>query len=183
MENLDDMRSRSVAAVLVLVLATLSAGPAAGSVSPRSPHLCADVTVPLRNFKVEAKWQKSTVSVGDTATMKVLVTRTAEEDPVTDEGHPYPTGRPMDEPAEDVVVGMSMLVGNVFLSSAGAVTNSEGEADVKIKIKNYTRPGIGNSRVYAELVHTPPGFPSPSCRVIVFEWGKLDPAPKLKVVR
>lgn len=143
---------------------------------------CSDVSVPLRNFKVEAKWAKSTVRIGQTATLKVLVTRTAEEDPVTQEGHPYPTGRPMDEPAEDVALGLSMLIGDTFLNSGG-VTNANGKADVKIKIKSYAKPGVGNSRIYAEKKLTPPDFPSSACRVIVYEWGKLDPAPKLKVVR
>ena len=144
---------------------------------------CSDVNVPIRNFKIEAKWAESTVSIGDTAVIQATVTRTADEDPVTDEGQPYPTGRPMDEPAEDVVLGISMMVGDVYLNGSNVVTDAEGRADVKVKIKSYAKPGTGESRLYGELRHTPYGFPAPSCQVVVFEWGKLDPAPKLKVVR
>lgn len=177
------MPVRLIVGILSLVLVALP-GAAWSAVADRSVAAgrCADVRVPLRNLKLEAKWQKPTVSIGDAAKLQVLVTRTAEEDPVTDEGHPWPTGRPMEEPVEGAVIGISMLVGDVFLSG-GDVTNADGEAVVKVKIGSYTKPGVGNSRLYAEKVHTPPNFPSPSCRLMVFEYGTLDPAPKLKVVR
>lgn len=174
------MRLRPLVGILALMLSIV---PAAGAASPVAADGCADVNVRLRNFKLEAKWVRPTVSVGDTAVMKVLATRTSEEDPVTDDGQPYPTGRPMDEPAEGVTVGLSMMVGDVYLNAPGGVTNADGEANVKIKIKSYAKPGVGQSRLYAELIHTPPDFPSPTCRLVVFEWGSLDPAPKLKVVR
>lgn len=173
------MRSRSTLAVLALALCLV---PGPGSAAPVASGRCADVNVPLRNFKVEAKWEKPSASIGDVAKLRVQVTRTADEDPVTDDGEPYPTGRPMDEPVEDVVVGLSMLVGNVYLSGGG-LTNAKGEAIVKVKIQNYTRPGVGTTRVYSEKRHSPPDFPSPSCRIIVFEYGELDPGPKLKVTR
>lgn len=174
-----DMRLRWIVGIATLVA---SLAPGAGVAAPVAGERCADVYVPLRNFKVEAKWERPTVAVGDVAKLQVLVTRTAEEDPVTDEGVPYPTGRPMDEPVEDVSVGISMLVGNVYLNGVG-LTNAEGQATVNVKIHAYTKPGVGSSRVYAEKRHTPPDFPSPACRVILLEWGKLDPGPKLKVTR
>ena len=170
------MALRALLGIPVLLLSLLP-----GTVSSAPLETCADVSVPIRNFKVEAKWQKPSVSIGDTAVLQVLVTRTAEEDPITEE-EPWPTGRPMEEPVGDVELGMSMLVGNVFLS-AGGVTKADGKGDVKVKIQTYTKPGVGHSRVYAELRHTPPNFPAPSCRVVVYEWGELDPAPKLKVTR
>lgn len=181
-QNVLSMGKRRRAAALTTAILALSVLPGARAV-PAPGNRCADVNVPIRNFKIEAKWAESTVSIGDTAVIEVFVTRTSEEDPLTDEGQPYPTGRPMDEPAEDVVVGISMVVGNVFLNGSNAVTDAEGRADVKVKIKSYTRPGTGESRLYGELRHTPYGFPAPSCQVNVFEWGRLDPAPKLKVVR
>lgn len=176
------MRFRSLAASLALVLGGVP-GVASATVAAVAGERCADVKVRLRNLKVEAKWVKTTVAVGDTAQLKVLVTRTAEEDPVTDEGEPYPTGRPMDEPAEDVVLGTSLLVGDVYLPGREAVTDAEGRATLKIKIKGYTQPGTGTGRVYGEKTWTPPDFPSPTCRLIVYEWGALDPTSKLKVVR
>ena len=174
------MRLRSMVGVISLALAlTPGAGAAAPSIGD---DLCADIHVPFRNFKVEAKWETPTVSTGETARMRLLVTRTAEEDPVTDDGQPYPTGRPVDEPVDKVTIGMSMRVGNVYLNGEG-VTKVDGQAIVKVKIERHTRPGTGISRLYAEKRHSPPDFPAPSCRVLVYEWGRLDPAPKLKVVR
>ena len=143
---------------------------------------CADVRVPLRMFKVEAKWQDASVSVGDVAELDITVTRTAEEDPVTDEGTPYPTGRPMDEPAEDVELGIRLLVGDYFLST-GAMTDADGKATAKVKILNYVEPGSGKPGVYAEKLLTPPDFPTPACRVVVYEWGYLEAGPKLQVTR
>lgn len=173
------MRFRPLVAALALLAGLL---PTAGAAAPAPAPLCADINVPLRNFKVEAKWVKSAVKVGDTARLQVLVTRTAEEDPVTEDGEPYPTGRPMEEPVEDVVLGLSMLVGDIFLAGSG-VTNADGKAEVKLKIKSYTKPGTGNSRLYAEKRLTPPNFPASSCRLTVYEYGTLDPVAKLKVVR
>lgn len=173
------MRFRPLLATLALLAALV---PSTGSAAPAPAPHCADVSLALRNFKVEAKWVKSTVKVGDTARLQVLVTRTADEDPITEDGEPYPTGRPMEEPVEDVVLGLNMLVGNVFLTGDG-VTNAEGKSEVKIKIKTIAKPGTGTSRLYAEKRITPPNFPSSSCRITIYEWGELDPVAKLKVVR
>lgn len=160
--------------LVALVVAGISAAPVADA------H-CSDVRVPLRNFKLEAKWADKTVRVGETALLKVRVTRTADEDPVTDDGIPYPTGRPMNEPAEDVELGLALFVGNVYLNGAG-LTDADGEAEIPIQIRGFTRPGRGSTSLYGEYRLTPPDFPSPSCRVVVFEWGELNPGPKLEVV-
>lgn len=175
------MRFGLLAAALALLAALLPTTGAASPAPAPAPQ-CADITVPLRNFKVEAKWVKSTAKVGGTARLQVLVTRTAEEDPVTEDGEPYPTGRPMEEPVQDVVLGLSLLAGDVFLTGSG-VTDAEGKAEVKVKIRSSAKPGTTHSRLYAEKRLTPPDFPSPSCRLIIYEYGKLDPVAKLKVVR
>ncbi|MDP9066755.1 MAG: hypothetical protein M3N53_00210 [Actinomycetota bacterium] len=169
---------------VVLSMATLLVvAPAAGSAVPiGSREACTDVSLPLRNFKIEASWQTPSVSVGDVAKLKVLVTRTADEDPVTDDGVPYPTGRPMNEPAEGVSLGLGFLVGDTFLT-AGGLTDANGRAVVKVRIESYARPGTGESTVYGQRNLTPPDFPSPQCRVVIYEWGRLAPGPTLKVVR
>ena len=172
--------SMRVVTVLGLVAAALISGPAGAR--DVSGDRCADVRVPLRMFKVEAKWQDPSVKVGDVAELDITVTRTAEEDPVTDDGTPYPTGRPMNEPAEDVELGIRLLLGDYFLST-GAVTDARGKATAKIKILSYVEPGSGRPGVYAEKLITPPDFPSPSCRVIVYEWGYLEAGSKLQVTR
>lgn len=148
---------------------------------PTAEARCADVRVPLRNLKLEAKWVDKTVRVGETAVLKVRVSRTADEDPVTDEGIPYPTGRPMNEPVEDVELGLGLFVGNVYLNG-GALSDTDGRAKVPVQIRSFTRPGRGSTSLYGEKRHTPPDFPSPSCRVVVFEWGELNPGPNLEVI-
>ena len=170
---------RAVTIIGLLGLALVSA-PAGAGVVPA--ERCSDVRVPLRMFKVEAKWQDPSVSVGDVAELDIVVTRTAEEDPVTEEGTPYPTGRPMDEPAEDVELGIRLLVGDYFLST-GAMTDAEGKATAKVKIPSYVEPGSGKPGVYAEKLLTPPDFPTSACRVLVYEWGYLEAGPKLQVTR
>ena len=169
---------------LVLIVAVppapaARAAPAAPSAPSAQAH-CADVKVPLRNLKIEAKWADKTVRVGDTARLKLHVTRTADEDPVTEE--PWPTGRPMEEPVEGVELGLALFVGNVYLNGAG-FTDAEGGAVIPVRIQSYTRAGTGRTFIYGEKMHTPPDFPSPTCRVQIYEWGALDPGPILKIGR
>ena len=170
------MRIVAITVVLAFVLGT------PGAVSGSEEARCADVRVPLRMFKIEAKWQDPSVSVGDVAKLKIAVSRTAEEDPVTDDGEPYPTGRPMNEPAEGVELGIYLIVGDYFLTGAG-LSDASGKAVAKIRIEPYVEPGRGVPGVYGEKLITPENFPSPSCRVLVFEWGYLPQGPKLTVTR
>lgn len=164
-------------ALVVALFATALLPPA-----PAAQARCADVRVPLRNLKLEAKWKRPRVRIGDTAVLKIHVTRTAEEDPVTEEGIPYPNGRPMNEPVEGVELGLGLYIGDVFFNG-GAISNAAGRADLPVKIHSHAEPGTGTISLYAEKRHTPPDFPSPSCRVIVYEWAHIEPNPKLDVVR
>ncbi len=174
------MRSKAVLLLVSLALVIVPTDvPLVGS---DAASACADVSFPLRNFKVEAEWQSPKVKIGDMAKLDVFVTRTADEDPVTEQGEPWPTGRPMEEPVADVMVGVGVLVKDVFLA-AGGYTDAEGKVTVKIKIERYTKPGDAISRVYAKKDTTPSDFPSSSCRVVVYEYGQLQPGPGLKVVR
>lgn len=143
-------------------------------------YACADISQPILNFKVEAKWEKPNAKVGSVAKMKIFVTRTADQDPVT--LAPYPTGRPMEEPVSDVSIGVGLLVDDVFLA-AGAMTDAEGRAVIKVPIERYVKPGTGISRVFAKKDITPPDFPSSSCRVVVYEYGVLQPGPEIKITR
>lgn len=170
------MRRRLLVATTVVLLgATHLVGPA---LTPASAG-CADVTVPLRTFKLEAKWTKSSYKIGSVAKLQVTVTRTADEDPVTEEGMPWPTGRPADEPAEGVNLGVALFVGEVYLNG-GAVTDASGKATVPVKIESYAKPGTGNGRVYGEKILID-DFPDSSCRVLIKEFGNLDPIDKVKI--
>ena len=174
------MRFKAVLLTLSLALLLLPSGvPFVGAESARA---CADIPLPLRNFKVEAKWQRPTVRIGSVAKMEVSVTRTAEEDPVTEEGVPYPTGRPMDDPVEGVSVGVGLLIRDVSFA-AGGTTNADGKVIVKVRIENYAKPGTGSTRVFAKKEAGPPDFPSNACRIVVYEYGVLQPGPELKVIR
>ena len=169
-----------VAMVVGLLVLAVVSGPAGARAA--SDDMCSDVRVPLRMFKVEAKWKDASVRVGDVAELDVTVTRTAEEDPVSDDGIPYPTGRPMNEPAEGVELGVRLLVGDYFLSTSG-LTDADGKATAKVKILSYVEPGSGRPGVYAEKLLTPKDFPTSACRLLVFEWGYLEAGPKLQVTR
>jgi hypothetical protein len=175
------MRSKALL-LLVVSLALLVVPTDMPLVGSDRASACADVSLPLRNFKVEAKWQSPKVKIGSMAKVDVLVTRTADEDPVTEEGEPWPTGRPMDEPVEDAMVGVGVLVKDVFLA-AGGYTDAEGKVTVKIKVEKYTKPGDAISRIFAKKDITPADFPSSSCRVVVYEYGQLQPGPGLEITR
>ncbi|HET7483039.1 MAG TPA: hypothetical protein VFK89_09275 [Actinomycetota bacterium] len=172
------MRLRRFAA-LAVALATVIAVAGVPGVSTAAP--CGDATVPLRTFKVVSKWVKKSYAIGETAKLKVNVTRLADQDPVTSDGIDWPTGRPMDEPAPDVSVGVGMMVGDVYLTG-GAITDADGNAVVKVPIADYTKPGKGNSRIYAEKIAIK-DFPSSACRVVIKEFGYVDPGPGLTITK
>lgn len=175
------MRVRALLLSCLLALLLVPSG--APVVGAGQASACgADISQPLRNFKVEAEWTKPKVKIGSIAKMNVFVTRTAEEDPVTEDGEPYPTGRPMDDPVEGVSIGLGVLIDDVFLA-AGGVTDAEGKAVVKVLIQDHAKSGTGITRVFAKKEMTPPDFPSNACRIVVYEYGVLQPGPEIKVVR
>ena len=88
--------------------------------------------VTLRTFDLKVTPPK-VAEIGSTVTVKVLVTRPAKEDPL---GQGIPMERPFVEPASDVIVGVGLSIGNVFLPGA-AITNQDGIAKVKIIMQDY----------------------------------------------
>lgn len=102
-------------------------------------------TVALRTFHLEVEPTKKRFKVGEVAKIKVTVTRPAHEDPL---GLGVEQEPPHSEPAEDVNVGMGLRIGDVFLFGH-AITNEDGLATVKIKIKSYTPAGKANADAYA----------------------------------
>ena len=173
------MRIRATAPLAAaLMVASLLAVPLRASAAP-IPCRAADVEQRVLMFKVEAKWQKKSYRIGDIAKLDAVVTQTAEQDPVTYGS--WPGGRPMDDPAPNVTVGVGMFLGDVYLGG-GAVTNEEGKATVKVKLEKYAKPGTAMNRIYAERVQVK-DFPSSACRVTIKEYGYLDPGPSLKVTK
>ncbi|MDQ3962484.1 MAG: hypothetical protein M3277_00980 [Actinomycetota bacterium] len=116
----------------VLTVATLVAAGLV-AIAPSPAYACGGVEqVTLRTFNLDVTPPK-VAEIGTTVTVKVLVTRPAKEDPL---GQGIPMDRPFVEPAPDVIVGVGLSVGNVFLPGA-ALTNEQGVAKVKITMQNY----------------------------------------------
>jgi hypothetical protein len=102
-------------------------------------------TITLRSFHVVVKADRKAYRIGQTAKMTATVTRPAHEDPL---GQGIQFGPPTSLPAEDVVVGVGLSVGDVYLYGHGT-TNARGKAPVKIKITPYTPPGRAAADVFA----------------------------------
>ncbi|MDQ3940394.1 MAG: hypothetical protein M3238_03475 [Actinomycetota bacterium] len=116
----------------VVIAATLVA---AGLVAlaPSPAYACGGVEqITLRMFNLDVTPPK-VAKIGTTITVKVVVTRPAKEDPA---GQGIPMERPLVEPAPEVIVGVGLSIGNVFLPGA-AITNEDGIAKVKIIMQDY----------------------------------------------
>lgn len=101
--------------------------------------------VALKTFHLVVKPIKTQYQVGDTAKIQVTVTRPAHEDPA---GLGIQQEPPESFPAEGVNVGMGLRIGDVFLFGH-AISNADGKAVVKIKIKSYTPSGMAMVDAYA----------------------------------
>lgn len=106
-------------ALLVATLGTASA----------APHLCGPQVV--ESFTVETEWSKKAYRQGETAKVRVTVTRPGPEDPAN-QGIPMPdTGQ--STPAEEVELSTAMH--GVFPPVAGyGTTDANGEATLRFKI-------------------------------------------------
>ena len=142
-------------AVGLLVAASLISGCLGGAVSTAQAATAAacnsksgDVTVPVRTFFVDWKWDKKSYRIGQTAKLAMTVTRPSDKDPVSDDGQPLPADRPTSAPAEGVTVGVGIYVGNVFLSGGG-ITDAEGKVVASVKVQPYTKPGVADQTIYA----------------------------------
>src|ERR671918_167582 len=102
-------------------------------------------TVTLRSFHVVVKADRKAYRIGQTAKLTATVTRPGHEDPF---GQGVGFTPPASFPAEDVVVGVGLSVGNVYLYGHGK-TNANGKAIVKVKIMPYTPPGSADADVFA----------------------------------
>jgi hypothetical protein len=138
-------------AALIAGMLTIASAPPASACAPltkrqvfRALRAGNMETVTLRTFHLDVKLPK-TVAIGEVAKIKVNVTRPADEDPI---GLGVPTPRPTTQPAEDAIVGVGLMIGNVFLPGA-ALTDAKGDAVVKIKIEPWAPAAPVNVSIYA----------------------------------
>lgn len=112
-------------------------------------------TVSLKTFHLEVKVPKKKYRIGDTVKMPVVVTRPSDEDPL---GNGIPTPRPYVMPAEDVSVGVGLIVNDVYLPGFGR-TDEEGKVTISVRIERWARPGTVNASFYAwKILAEPPCF-------------------------
>jgi hypothetical protein len=136
-----------------LSLSPVSAGAASCSTSTRAMVRAVATqegrsgleTITLRTYNVVVKASRKAYRIGQTAKMTATVTRPAHEDPF---GEGIQFDPPASFPAEDVVVGVGLSVGDVYLYGHGT-TNARGKALIKIKIAPYTSPGTASADVFA----------------------------------
>jgi hypothetical protein len=110
-------------------------------------------TVRLRTFHIQAEPQAESFKIGTAAKIDITVTRPAHQDPF-DLGVEFEP--PTSVPAEDVIVGVGLHVGQVFVPGF-ARTDAEGKTTVSLKLPRYMQPGVAEMTVYAwNVVHESP---------------------------
>lgn len=149
---MDGMRKRTA---LLAATAVLSGLLTVGTASPAQACGARDArqglksgafeVVGLRTYHLVVEAGDKAYRVGDTAKINVTVTRPAHEDPL---GLGVEQEPPESFPAEEVNVGIGLRVGDVFLFGH-AITDANGKATVKIKIKSYTPAGRASADAYA----------------------------------
>lgn len=118
-------------------------------------HLRGDVreTIRLRTFHVEAEPQVESFKIGTAAKIGITVTRPAHEDPA---GLGQEVEPPTSMPAENVIVGVGVHVGDVFVPGFSR-TDADGKALVSLKLPRYMKPGTASMTLYAwNVIHESP---------------------------
>lgn len=117
---------------MVATLALLTGLLSVAGTEVASAHCGAVEVVSLRTFHIDMKFP-TRVAIGETAKIKVNVTSPAKEDPL---GQGIPMERPFVEPQPDVIVGVGLMVGRVFLPGA-AITDENGDGLVRIRMEKW----------------------------------------------
>lgn len=102
-------------------------------------------TISLRTLHIEAEVSKKKYKIGDIIKIPVEVTRPAEEDPLN---LGIPMDRPIIMPAEDVNVGVGLIVGDVFLPGFGR-TDENGQTVIQVRVERWVEPAPANATFYA----------------------------------
>lgn len=138
------MVSRLVATVMVIAL--LGAGPAPTASAAGRCRGKSNVLV-LRDFWVEATPSTKVVHPGQTFTVKITVSRPAHEDPA-DQGQQIDP--PASVPAEGVDVGVSIWAGKKTYFWNTGVSDSNGEAVMKLTAPKDAEAGPARSVLFAQ---------------------------------
>ena len=110
-------------------------------------------TIRVRTFHIVAEPQAESFAIGTHAKIDVTVTRPAHQDPF-DLGVEYEP--PASVPAENVIVGMGVHVGDVFVPGFSR-TDADGKATISLKLPRYMKPGLASMTLYAwNVVHESP---------------------------
>ena len=127
---------------------TLVAGLLAVPATPAAPATagCGTSVIPLYTFHLEWKPVRNRYRIGEIARIHVNVTRPGEEDPL---GEGIPTPRPTQIPAEDVRVGVGLLIGDYPTHGSGR-TDENGDAVVRVPIPSWMKPGPARASGRAE---------------------------------
>ena len=147
------------AAIAIAIAAVLPVSPAGAAPVPcrdgalRMLRGDARETIRVRTFYIDAKTQAESYRIGSRAKIDVLVTRPAHEDPLDLDVEYEP---PASLPAENVIVGLGVHVGDVFIPGFSR-TNAEGKATISMKLPRYVKPGTASITVYAwNILHESP---------------------------
>lgn len=139
-------RIRLVIAVLIVTTLFNVATPVAAAGMP-----CASTDlITVRTFTIDVSPVRTWYRVGQAAKVAVLVTRPAPEDPLR---LGLPLDPPARAPANEVVVGVGIHVGGVFLIAYGR-TDDAGKVVVAVKLPRYTPRKTAAVDVYAYRVLT-----------------------------
>ncbi len=134
-----------------LAVTTVAASFLLAPSGPAAAHPCEQINVLA--FHIEAKPERDAYSVGETAVIKVKVTRPAHEDPA---GNGIDLDPPESEAAADINVGAGFHVGDSFFFGFG-VTNDKGKTELEGDIEEGTDSGEVDVDIYAwnDVVRTP----------------------------
>lgn len=154
------MKRRLGSVVLAVALAALLPAAPAGAAPVPCRHDALRVlrgdsreSVRVRTFYIDAQPRAESYKIGGSAKIEVTVTRPAHEDPLYAGVEIEP---PASFPAENVIVGLGVHVGDVFVPGFSR-TNAEGKATVSLKLPRYMKPGTASMTVYAwNVVHESP---------------------------
>ena len=138
--------------VAISVVLALSSPHAAVASAKTEADVCATTSrlIYLYTLHIEAKPAKKSYRPGDKVKVFITVTRPGEEDPAGQGQTMPPT---INEPAEGVTVGGIIWGGDDYSWDSGAVTDSEGKAELNVPIRKNFTTGMARADFVAEIVH------------------------------
>ncbi|HET7482423.1 MAG TPA: hypothetical protein VFK89_06120 [Actinomycetota bacterium] len=130
---------------LVFLLGVLP--PAVASAAVTAPCRNKDSVLVLRDIYIEATSSAKTVRPGQTFFATLTATRPAHEDPL-DQGQQIDP--PASVPASDVNVGISIYAGKKTYFWASGVTDTNGQAKLKLIVPKSAEAGPARSLLFAQ---------------------------------